>query len=197
MRRSSPLLFSRAQREGTDLAATLEIEQSAGQLVEKSRAGCLSSFEQLVRMHEQAVYNYLLQITGNPHDAEDAAQETFVKAFRGLSRYDHRYRFSSWLFTIAKRTAINQHRQNRRHEGIAELENVEQPAPGNFSADGDLWALAKGLKPKLFEVLWLYYGEGFDVKETARIMSTNRIYVKVLLHRARGELKRRIKPEDF
>lgn len=172
------------------------MEQNVGQLVEKSKTGCLDSFEMLVRRHEKPVYNYLLQLTGNAHDAEDAAQETFVKAFQALPRFDERFRFSSWLFTIAKRTAINHQRKSRRYERMEDVESLEAPGAGD-SPDPDLWGIARRLKPKLFEVLWLYYGEGFDLKETARIMGTNVIYAKVLLHRARGELKKRIKPEDL
>lgn len=178
------------------MAGLEEMNETAGQLVEKSKAGCLESFEQLVRMHEKPIYNYLLQLTGNAHDAEDAAQETFVKAFRGLHQYQSRYRFSTWLFTIAKHTAISHYRKSRRQNSLEALDAELEAPQEQESGAGDVWLVAKRLKPKLYEVLWLHYGEGFQASEVARIMNTNAIYVKVLLHRARHELKKRLKPDD-
>ena len=179
------------------MAATVEMSDSLGQLVEKSKAGCLASFEQIVRMHEKAIFNYLLQLTRNSHDAEDVAQETFVKAFQNLERFDEKYRFSTWLFTIAKRTAISHYRRSRDHEPLEDFSDLASADTRDYSDSGDLWLLARRLKPKLFEALWLHYGEGFDVREVARIMGSNSIYVKVLLHRARNELKKKLKTPEL
>jgi RNA polymerase sigma factor (sigma-70 family) len=54
--------------------------------------------------------------------------------------------------------------------------------------NASLWKLARTLKPKQYEALWLRYGEGFSVTEVAQVMKTNQIHVKVLLHRARTAL---------
>ena len=179
------------------MGGTEIMDESAGQLVEKSKAGCLASFEQLVRLHEKSIFNYLLRLTRNSHDAEDAAQETFVKAFRSLARYDQRHRFSTWLFAIARHTALSQHRRYRPHASMEDLE-LEPEAPAQEDRAGDdIWLVARRLKPRQFEAIWLHYGEDFSVREVARIMGTNVIYVKVLLHRARQELKKHLKPGQF
>ncbi|HVV74085.1 MAG TPA: sigma factor, partial [Verrucomicrobiae bacterium] len=60
---------------------------TAEELAVRSQAGCLESFEQLVRTYESRVFNFLRRLTGNEHDAEDLTQETFLKAFRGLPSY--------------------------------------------------------------------------------------------------------------
>lgn len=172
------------------MGAIEEMNESAGQLVEKSREGCLASFEQLVRLHERAIYNYLLRLLRNSHDAEDAAQETFVKAFRSLGRYDDRHRFSTWLFAIARHTALSEYRKRRPHASMEALEFDPEAPEETEREPHEIWTVARRLKPKQFEAVWLHYAEEFAVKEVARIMGTNVIYVKVLLHRARQELKK-------
>jgi RNA polymerase sigma-70 factor (ECF subfamily) len=137
----------------------------------------------------------LLQIVGNAHDAEDIAQEAFVKAYTHLSRFDGRARFSTWLYAIAKNTALNYLRRRRFHEPIEELAEL-LPSPEAARDDNDhqsIWALARTLKPKQFETLWLFYAEGFSLKEISEIMQTNAITVRVNLHRARATLGRKLR----
>jgi RNA polymerase sigma-70 factor (ECF subfamily) len=168
--------------------------ESAEQLAEQCKAGSQESFAQLVAMFQKRIYNYLLQFVGNTHDAEDLAQETFVKTYHSIQRYDSRYKFSTWVFTIAKNTALS-HRRGQRFaesiESIADTLAIEEPAS---SVDGEMvWRAARTLKPKQFEALWLRYVEGFSVEEAAKIMRINRISLKVVLHRARNALGKKLK----
>jgi RNA polymerase sigma factor (sigma-70 family) len=64
-------------------------------------------FEELVRQHMSAVYGYARRFTGNADTAADITQETFVKAWKNFKRFDKTKNFRAWLFTIAKRTAID------------------------------------------------------------------------------------------
>ena len=144
--------------------------------------------------YEARIFNYLLRLTRNPHDAEDLTQVTFVKAYRNIHRYQPTYAFASWLFTIAKRTAFNHLRGSRPTEEIHEAIPSSAEDPGTILEKKDqnssVWELAKKLKPKQYEALWLRYSEGFSILEIAEIMNTNQIHVKVLLHRARKTLAR-------
>lgn len=172
-------------------------EPTPEELAARCQTGCPDAFESLVECFEGRIYNFLCRFTGNQHDAEDLTQETFVKAFRGIRNYQPTHPFSTWLFTIAKRTAIKHFRSHRPTEPLEDEESgssagADHNDPGAVLAQKDeatsLWNLARRLKPKQHEALWLRYGEGFSVAETARIMETNQIHVKVLLHRARGRL---------
>lgn len=167
-------------------------EVAPEQLAALAKAGRLDSFEQLVLRYENQIFNFLRQFTGNHHDAEDLTQETFLKAYRGLHRYNASLSFAAWLFTIARRTAASHFRSAHRLEelDLDEQNTQENPATALESKDErrSLWSLVRKLNPKQSEALWLRYGEGFSVAETARIMRTNQIHVKVLLHRARGNL---------
>jgi len=169
-------------------------ELTSEKLAERAQAGCRESFEQLVSRYEQPIFNFLRQFTRNHHDAEDLTQETFVKAYRSLERYRPSLSFAPWLFTIARRTAASHFRSAVRVEELPAEEGVVEENPANLLASKDeqnsIWRLARILKPKQCEVLWLHYGEGFSVAETARIMRTGQIHVRVLLHRARANLSR-------
>lgn len=144
--------------------------------------------------YQDRLFSFLLQLTGNHHDAEDLAQEAFLKAYVGIHRFDPACSFTTWLFTIAKRAAASHWRSQRRLESAAELADAVAPAadPIETASQEDeaasVWALARRLKPKYFHVLWLRYAEGFSVAETAQIMRLTQLHVKVLLHRARGQL---------
>jgi RNA polymerase sigma-70 factor, ECF subfamily len=76
-------------------------------LIRRSLAGDRSAAEALIKAHQGSLYAYMLRRTGRPEVAEDVVQEAFVRALTHLERYDPRFRFSTWLFTIAKRLHVN------------------------------------------------------------------------------------------
>ena len=174
--------------------ALAETEPSPEQLAQRCQAGCPESFEQLVRRYESQIFNFLRQFTRNEQDAEDLTQVTFIKAHRSLHRYTPSLAFAPWLFIIARRTAASHFRTAKQFEElpIDREGSEENPATALETKDEQtsLWKLVRTLKPKQAEAVWLHYAEGFSVAETARIMQTNRVYVKVLLHRARTNLFR-------
>lgn len=173
-------------------------EQVSEMLVRACQAGSLEAFDALVDRHSGAVYGYLLRLTGNAHDAEDLTQDTFLKAHRGLPRFQSARAFVPWLFTIARRTALNHFRSRRPteelHPDMATAEEAGAPdaMAGRADLAGSLWKAARRLKPQQYEALWLHYGEGLDIEQVARVMCKTRLNIRVLLHRARQELRRRL-----
>ena len=83
-------------------------------LVRRVLAGDTDAFEGLVAAHSRAVYGLAFRVTGNAAAAEDAVQETFLRAFRFLARFDQRAGFGTWLHRIAVNAAIDQTRRTRR-----------------------------------------------------------------------------------
>jgi RNA polymerase sigma-70 factor (ECF subfamily) len=171
-----------------------QTEVGSERLAERAQAGCFDSFEQLVARHESQIFNFLRQFTGNHHDAEDLTQETFVKAYRNLHRYNPSFSFATWLFTIARRTAASHFRSAHRFEELPADEESKEESPATALESKDernsIWRLVRTLKPNQAEALWLRYAEGFSVAETAQIMRTNQIHIKVLLHRGRSHLSK-------
>lgn len=181
-----------------------QTDASSEQLVARARSGCQESVERLVARYEKRIFHFLVQMIGNVHTAEDLTQDTFVRAYRNLDRFDARYRFSTWLFTLAKRTAIDWMRKQKRSLPESELnpetapdlnaraEPIADRDPGRECQRNDeidfVWERARSLGAKPFEALWLRYHEDFSINEIADIMKLNGVHVKVLLHRARGRL---------
>jgi RNA polymerase sigma-70 factor (ECF subfamily) len=173
-------------------SASSAIEQSAEELASSCRDGSLEAFEALVGRFEARIYNFLLRHVGNAHDAQDLTQETFVRAWRAIHRFDANRDFATWIFVIARRTAANHFRARRIHEEMPEEMASAGPNPSGDAESADessaLWKAARKLKPRHYEALWLRYAEGFSVAETARVMGLTTIHTKVILHRARTQL---------
>jgi RNA polymerase sigma-70 factor (ECF subfamily) len=98
-------------------------------LVRRVLAGDSDAFEGIVAAHSRAVFGLAFRVTGNAAAAEDAVQETFLRAFRFLSRFDQRAELGTWLHRIAVNAAIDQTRRVRRER----RNRVELPEEGDLS----------------------------------------------------------------
>jgi RNA polymerase sigma-70 factor, ECF subfamily len=184
----NPILLAKAGEEKASVNPVAEIARRAAE-------GSIDAFEELAIRFEPRIYGFLCRHIGNAHDAQDLTQETFVRAWRGIARFDPNRDFATWIFVIARRAAANHFRARRVHEELTDDFAVETPAS---NADGEgLWRAAKKLKPSYYEALWLRYAEGFSVAQTAKVMGLTTIHAKVILHRARKELARHIKRDTL
>lgn len=168
---------------------------SEEQLAARAQTGCAASFDQLVRRVQVPLVHFLASRSRCRADAEDLAQESLVRAYRALDRYEPRCRFRTWLFTIAHRLSLNHRRGQRHTQSIAAPEAICSPnadAPGEVSADesrADVWRLAaESLDAEQTAGLWLYYVEELSTDEIGRILGRSRTAVKTMLFRARKRL---------
>jgi len=166
------------------------------ELALQSQAGSMAAFEELVRRYEHRIYGFALRCCGTEADAADIAQETFVKAFQGIARFDPVQNFRPWLFAIARHTIIDRHRvAGPAPAELPELIEADNPAEQLARADDQLeiWRLAgRRLPPEQFQALWLRYVEDLSVREIARVLRKTATHVKVLLFRARKTLAREL-----
>lgn len=174
----------------TDAEPALAAE---GTLVRAAAAGDSRAFEQLVHSHSRRVYGYLVQLTRNAHDADDLAQQTFIKAHRHLGTFDCERPLINWLLTIARRTALNHFRDTKKWEPAKEDIPSTAPSPAHVLEQNErtenLWARARRiLSAREHEVLWLRFAQEMSTEETARVTGLTRIHVKVIVHRARQRL---------
>ncbi|MCL2806322.1 MAG: sigma-70 family RNA polymerase sigma factor [Treponema sp.] len=89
-------------------------------IVSQIVSGQKDLFRLLVRQHEKADYGMGLSFFRNPEDAGDFTQEVFLKAYRSLSRFEGRSRFSTWLYKIAYNTALNEVNRRKEYHSLAE-----------------------------------------------------------------------------
>jgi len=167
------------------------------ELAVRAAAGSRSAFEELVSRYGLRLFHFLRWRSGSDEDIEDLVQETFLKAYRNIGRYDPQRKFSTWLFTLAVRLSISRHRSQGAKPLPLASEGPEYPSPGPQEAlirkeekekAGNIWLLARTLKPSEYEVLWLRYAEEMPMKDIARAMRKSLVGVRVLLHRSRLKL---------
>jgi len=163
----------------------------------RSQTGCKASFAELVRRYDRRLRGFLRGRTACAADADDLVQDTFVKVYANLHRYDNSWRFSTWLYTIARRLAVSHHRRNAVSASTgppADLFSVAEPCDLLARRDAriNLWRLAEKLPQSQYRALWLRYAEAMPVSQIAGVLGKSRVNVKVLLHRARVNLAKQI-----
>ncbi len=101
-------------------------QDADAELVAQAQSGRLEAFEELVRRHTKLIYRALTAILGNPADAQDAMQDTFLRAFKHLGGFQGRSKFSTWLVSIARNTALLRLRPGKVFESLDERERNDE-----------------------------------------------------------------------
>ena len=172
------------------------------ELAARAASGSRSAFEELVTRYGARLLHFLQSRSGPGGDAEDLVQETFLKAYRNIGRFDPGRRFSTWLYTIAFRLAVSHHRSHGTKPLPLDSEGPDNPSAGPQEAlirkeearhAGNIWLLARTLKPREYEVLWLRYSVEMPLRDIARTMKRSQVGVRVLLHRSRLRLAEKLR----
>jgi len=179
---------------------SMMLRSSEHALIRRARKGDGQAIESLIRAHQEALYAFMLRMSGRPDVAEDVVQEAFVRVLKNLDRFDSRFRFSTWLFTIAKRLYVNamqKHKPTYDSEVVGDRQGAEH-SPGSIAArresihnlrgilDGALTALA----PLQREIILLFHQQNWPITEIAVFLEMPEGTVKSHLHRARKRMKR-------
>lgn len=164
--------------------------------------GDTQAFAHLVERYKTPVYNLAYRMLGNGEDAEDAAQESFLRAYSQLRSYDRSRKFSSWLLSITAHHCIDQLRRRRFSwvplEAIEALEwlgaDIDQPETTVIDGEDrdEVRRLLHVLPAKYRLVLVLRYWYDMSYEEIARTTSMSEAAVKTRLHRAREMLSEHI-----
>jgi RNA polymerase sigma-70 factor (ECF subfamily) len=172
--------------------------------IRQARQGDLQAFEKLVQVYEGPVYNLTYRMLGNAQDAEDAAQETFLRAYSNLSSYDPVRKFSSWLFAIASNYCIDQLRRRRINwvsvEDLPPWEPLRSRTPDpeesaiRWSEDQYIQEMLNTLPPDYRLAVVLRYWHDYSYQEIAEMTDSTVSAVKSRLHRARRLLAEAIEP---
>jgi RNA polymerase sigma-70 factor (ECF subfamily) len=171
-------------------------DASPEDLARAAQRGSTAAFESLVERFQEPLYNVLSMRTRNPADAEELAQEAFLRAWQRIETYDERWRFSTWLFAVARNLSISRLRaEQARPDPAARL--VDVSAPGGDPSGGltrtearrSLWEVARRvLSAEQCDALWLRYAEDLTPLEIARVLGRRPSTIRVLLFRARARL---------
>ena len=186
--------------------------KNEAQIIASILAGNTQEFHDLIRPHERSVYIMALSLLHNEADAEDAAQEAFLKAFRNLAQFRGESKFSTWLVSIA----LNEARSRLRRKKTLKMESLDDPPEGQGHVSPALlrdWREipSEVLERQEFRLLLqeavtdlpLIYREIFllrdveelSVNESAEALGITVASAKVRLHRARIMLQKKLVPQ--
>ena len=180
-------------------------------LINQTLKGDTKAFGELVERYQAFVYTIVIRIVKVREEAEEVAQDTFIKAFQSLSSYRGESKFSSWLYSIAYRKALDALRKNKKNSS---LELIEEITEGDCSVienalsyieDQERSEVIKKcileLPEKEAAIITLFYFEEQSIKEIAKITQLTEDNIKVKLYRSRKKLfsllKHYILPEAY
>lgn len=184
--------------EGADPEASLSREEDH-RLIRLSQAGDERAFEVLVRKHQARAWRVARNLVGNDEDAQDLAQEAFVRVFRNLAAFDFQHGFTTWLYRIVTNLAIDHLRRRRpawstssssdEDGGEIELPDARAGTPSERLERDELAlevkACMEALAPHFQSVLVLREIEGLPCNEIAEIVGATHVTVRWRLHRGR------------
>src|SRR5580693_9497857 len=185
------------------------MEVEAGSAVERARAGDSDAFRLLVEQHSRSIFRLAFRMTGNEQDAEDVVQETFLRAFKQLDRYEARSSFATWLFRIASNYSLDLIRMRKRHEDkrergtdeerdILQSIPVDTPGPERMAYGTQVRervnAALDELSPQERTAFVLRHFEGLSIEEIGATLGTGANATKHSIFRAVQKLRKNLEP---
>lgn len=173
------------------------------------KKGDQSAYEDLVSFYQNKIYQHCYRMLGNAHEAEDIAQEAFIRAYVNIHSFDEKRKFSSWLYRIATNLSIDRLRKRKpdyfldaevkgtdgldmysqlQSEGASLVEEVE-----NNELQRYIHTKISELPPKYRSIIILRYLEEFSLKEISEILDIPVGTVKTRIHRGREALRKRLR----
>ncbi|ADU28457.1 RNA polymerase sigma factor SigW [Evansella cellulosilytica] len=178
-------------------------------IVIEVKKGNQQAFSELVELYKDKVYQIAYRMLGNVHEAQDVAQEAFLRAYVNIESYDTNRKFSTWLFRIATNLAIDRIRKKKpdfhledKVAGTEDLDYYSQfatedklPEEKVVQYETQDWVQKEimALPPKYRSAIILKYIEDLSLKEISNILNLPVATVKTRIHRGREALRKRLR----
>lgn len=185
------------------------MEQSDAVAVAQVRAGNSDAFRVLVERHSHSVFRLAFRMTGNEQDAEDLVQETFLRAYKQIARFDGRASFSTWLYRIAANCSLDLIRSRRRRQeqqSPVDAEGLEMtaaaaaadPTPDRLAFSGEIKQMLapalEELSPMERAAFVLRHYEGMCMEDIGTALGVQAGAAKHSVFRAVQKLRRALEP---
>jgi len=165
-------------------------------LVLQSQNGSVAAFEDLIRNHQTMIHALTFRMTGSPADAEDLTQETFIRAYEQINRFNGGAKFSTWLYSIAVHACLNWRRDEARRfqaqancaeEMLAQQIGVDD-SPNEMARQAQAALMKLPAKQRAAIVLTIY--DGLNHAEAAKVLRCSETTVSWRVFAAKRKLKR-------
>ena len=173
-------------------------------LVTKARLGDADAFRALVECHSRPLFRLAFRMTGNQHDAEDVVQESFLRAWRQLGKFDERASFGTWLYRIATNCSLDAMRSRKRRSNLAEVEDPVlalpsgEPTPERVAMSGQVRERVAEAMDELSAsertAFVLRHFEGMRMEDVGRVLGCQPGAAKHSVFRAVQKLRRALEP---
>jgi len=175
------------------------MEEMDDAAVARARAGDSDGFRQLVEKHSRSVFRLAFRMTGNEQDAEDIVQETFLRAYRQLNRYESRSSFGTWLYRIAANCSLDlirsrKHTRNRDDADVLQTVPASDPGPDRLALSGEVQQRVTAAMAELSQqertAFVLRHFEGLSIEEISGMLGVNGNAAKHSIFRAVQKLRK-------
>lgn len=188
---------------------TSGMEEGDAAQVARARAGDNEAFRTLVERHSRTIFRVAYRMTGNQHDAEEVVQDTFIRAYRQLARFESRSNFGTWIYRIAVNCSVDLLRTRLRHDERRAPEDREGPgglttmpsndaAPDRLVFSAEVLAEVKGALSRLSAMeraaFTLRHFEGMTIEEIGRVLNLRTNATKHSIFRAVRKLRVALEP---
>lgn len=170
--------------------------------IDKVLEGDVSAYSMIVDKHKDLVFTVALRIVRNREDAEEIAQDTFLKVYQSLKSFKKESKFSTWLYRIVYNTAISKIRKRQLETTDLEYEIIENYTLDNIKEDVSrleydeqkilINKVIEKLSPEESTLINLFYLKEYSTEEISEIMNLSKANVKVKLHRIRKRLYKEV-----
>ena len=176
------------------------MEESDGLAIAKAKAGDADGFRALVERHSRSVFRLAYRMTGNESDAEDIVQETFLRAYKQLNRYESRSSFSTWLYRIASNCSVDliRARKVRQPVEVPETLQASDPQPDRMLFSSQVQERVTEAMNELSgqerTAFVLRHFEGLSIEEISASLGVGSNAAKHAIFRAVQKLRRALEP---
>ena len=177
-------------------------------LVKKAKTGDINAFSELIHLYKDKIFNLAYRLLGNVQEAEDISQETFLRVYTNLDKYDENYKFSPLIFRIATNLCIDRIRKKRAdfsldqswdtedgidyHSIIPSYEKSPEDEVISMEQHNQIQQAILGLPPKYRIIMTLRYIQDLSIQEISNIVNLSLATVKTRLHRGREYLRKQL-----
>ncbi len=166
-------------------------DEQEAQLIKRAQKGDEAAFEMLINARYETMYKMAYKYCGNKQDAQDITQDSCIKLARGIGSFNHKSKFTSWLYTLVINTAKDWFDKNNRHRGSGdELETLAVSSTAQETAYmNEVWAEIHKLPEGEKDAVILVLSEGHSHAEAAKILKVKEKTVSWRVHEARKKLE--------